>query len=71
LTRVNIWIKVVIIIILKLESSVDPRRSSGHWSGGSTQLAQKKLKIIKATLFSLNKKNHESQRVFNSCFIPG
>jgi len=35
MTQVNIWIKVVIIIILKLNSGVDPRQGSGYGSGGS------------------------------------
>jgi hypothetical protein len=34
LTRVNVLMKVIIIIVLKPDSGVDTRQGSGHKSGG-------------------------------------
>jgi hypothetical protein len=38
LTRVNLWIKMVIIIVLKPHSGIDPRQGLDHELGGSTWL---------------------------------
>jgi hypothetical protein len=38
LTRVNVWIQVVIIIVLKSDSGVNSRQGSGNGLGGSTRL---------------------------------
>jgi hypothetical protein len=43
LTLVSVWIKTVIIIVLKSDSRIDLMQGSGHWLGGSTQLTIKKI----------------------------
>jgi len=50
LTRVDVWIKIVIIIVLKSDLRVDLRQLSNHWLGGSTRITNFFL-IIKAILF--------------------
>jgi hypothetical protein len=40
LEEVNVWIKIIIIIVFKPDSGADPKQGSGHGSGGSTQLIQ-------------------------------
>ena len=42
LTWVNVWIKIVIIIVLKLNSGVDPRQGLGYGSGESIRLTHLK-----------------------------
>ena len=69
LTWVNVWIKMINIIVLKLNSGVDLIKGLGHGLGRSTRLTQFfKKKIVKETLFwpifFL-----KSQWVFYPCFI--
>jgi hypothetical protein len=40
LTRVDVWIKMVIIIVLKSDLGVDLRQGSNHWLGGLTRITQ-------------------------------
>jgi hypothetical protein len=40
LGEVNVWIKMIIIIVFKPDSGADPRQGSGHGSGGLPQLTQ-------------------------------
>jgi hypothetical protein len=40
LTKVNVWIKMIIILVLKPDSGIDSKQGLGHGSRGSTWLAQ-------------------------------
>jgi len=45
LTQVNLKIKIIIIIVIKLDSRVDAKQNPSHRSGGSIWLTQVNIRI--------------------------
>jgi len=70
LTWVNVWIKMINIIVLKLNSGVDLRKGLGHGLGRSTRLTQYFFKKnSQRNLVLTNFLFPKSQWVFHSYFI--
>jgi len=69
-TRVNVWIKVVIIIIWKPDSGVNPRQGLDHRSRGSTWRPKIFLRNNQSNLILTKNIFQKSQQVFCPCFIP-